>query len=181
MHGVSQGSRPFAGTGPCLTDEQRESSDRSVAILGHQPHQVCDAGRLLFVSRAVGPQTTTVTASIPATAGAANRLSNIGGVPCQGQGLYLQILEGARRDVNHLYARIPADRRHRDVEILLFDEVGVRRFANWSMARVDLSEHEPMVQMQHPDPDPYSASAVTAMALLKALLALGQVIDPPDA
>ena len=137
--------------------------------------------RLLYVSRAVGPQTTTVTASILATARAANRVSNIGGVLCQGQGLYLQILEGERRDVNHLYARILADRRHRDVEILRFEEVGARRFANWSMARVDLSEHEPMVQMQHPEFDPYSASAVTAMTLLDALLASGQAIDPPDA
>lgn len=137
--------------------------------------------RLLYVSRAVGPQTTTVTATILATARARNRLSGVGGVLCQGQGLYLQVIEGERSEVNRLYARIVADRRHRDVEILRFEEITERRFAKWSMARVDLSEYEPMVRMQHPEFDPYSASAVTAMALLDALLASGQAIDPPNA
>ena len=137
--------------------------------------------RLLYVSRAVGPQTTTVTATILATARAANRLNGIGGVLCQGQGLYLQIIEGERGDINRLYARIVADRRHRDVEILRFEDIVERRFANWSMARVDLSEHEPMVQMAHPEFDPYSASAATAMALFDALLSSGQAIDPPAA
>jgi len=137
--------------------------------------------RLLYVSRAVGPQTTTVTATILATAQARNRLSGVGGVLCQGQGLYLQVIEGERSEVNRLYARIVVDRRHRDVEILRFEEITERRFAKWSMAHVDLSEHEPMVQMQHPEFDPYSASAVTAMALLDSLLASGQAIDPPGA
>lgn len=137
--------------------------------------------RLLYVSRAVGPQTTTVTATILATAQARNRLSGVGGVLCQGQGLYLQVIEGERSEVNRLYARIVVDRRHRDVEILRFEEITERRFAKWSMAHVDLSEHEPMVQMQHPEFDPYSASAVAAMALLDSLLASGQAIDPPGA
>ncbi len=49
--------------------------------------------RLLYVSRAVGPQTTTVTASILATAQANKRRDGIGGVLCQG--LYLIQLPAA--------------------------------------------------------------------------------------
>ena len=66
--------------------------------------------RMLYVSRAVGPQTTTVTASILAKAQASNAADGICGVLCQGQGLYLQALEGERGAVNRLYARIVADR-----------------------------------------------------------------------
>ncbi len=58
--------------------------------------------RMLYVSRAVGPQTGTVTAAILATAQAYNRLHGISGVLCQGQGLYLQVLEGERSAVHAL-------------------------------------------------------------------------------
>ena len=44
--------------------------------------------RVLYVSRAVGPQTSTMTASILSTAQENNRASGITGVLCHGQGLY---------------------------------------------------------------------------------------------
>lgn len=58
--------------------------------------------RTLYVSRSVGPQTGTVTANILAAAQAHNTAHAITGVLCQGQGLYLQVLEGERAAVNHL-------------------------------------------------------------------------------
>lgn len=136
---------------------------------------------MLYVSRAVGPQTTTVTASILATARAYNAAHGIGGVLCQGQGLYVQVLEGERREVNRLYVRIVADRRHEEVEVLLYEEIAQRRFAAWSMALVELSDRDPMVRLNHPEFDPYSASAATATALLDALLASAERIEPADA
>ena len=136
--------------------------------------------RILYVSRAVGPQTTTVTGSILAKAQARNAADGIGGVLCQGQGLYLQVLEGERGAVNRLYARIVADPRHRDVEMLLFDEIASPRFADWSMALVDLSDSDPMVRLGHPEFDPYHASGAMVMTLLDELLASGQrIVLPP--
>lgn len=133
--------------------------------------------RLLYVSRPVGPQTTTVTESILRTAQAHNRQHGISGVLCQGQGLYLQVLEGERKPINQLYARILADRRHGDVELLLYEEITQLRFGNWSMAHVELSSTDPMVQMNHPEFDPYSASGAVMLEWLENLLASGQKIS----
>jgi hypothetical protein len=135
--------------------------------------------RVLYVSRATGPQTSTVTASILATAQRHNRDQGIGGVLCQGQGLYLQVLEGERGAVHRLYARIVVDRRHHDVVMLQLEEIAERRFAGWSMAHVDLCDHEPMVQLKHPEFDPYSASGAVAMKLVDELLASGHRIELP--
>ena len=135
--------------------------------------------RILYVSRAVGPQTTTVTASILAKAQVRNAAEGIGGVLCQGQGLYLQVLEGERGAVNRLYARIVVDPRHTDVEMLRLEEITQRRFANWSMALVDLSDSDPMVSLKHPEFDPYSAPGAAVMTMVEELLASGRRIVLP--
>jgi hypothetical protein len=135
--------------------------------------------RVLYVSRAVGPQTSTVTASILATAQAHNRQNGIGGVLCQGQGLYLQVLEGERSAVHRLYARIVADSRHSDVEMLHLEEVNERRYADWSMAHVNLADDAPMLRLKHPEFDPYSAPGALVMTLVDELLASGHRISLP--
>ena len=137
--------------------------------------------RMLYVSRAVGPQTTTVSASVLSTAREHNRANGITGVLCQGQGLYLQILEGERSAVNALYARIVADRRHRDVEMLHLEEITRRRYPDWSMAHVILSDDDPMIGMKHPEFDPYSATGAFVLQLVDELVALGHRIELPPA
>ena len=135
----------------------------------------------LYVSRSVGPQTTTVTASILSTAQARNREHGVTGVLCQGQGLYLQVLEGERSAVNRLYALIVADRRHADVELLRFEEITQRRFAGWSMAHVQLADDDPMIQLRHPEFDPCSASGAFVMRRVDELLVSGTRIELPAA
>ena len=135
--------------------------------------------RVLYVSRAVGPQTTAVTSAILSTARPHNRQNGIGGVLCQGQGLYLQILEGERSAVNHLYARIVRDQRHKDVEMLSIEEITRPRYPEWSMAHVELSDGDPMVLMKHPEFDPYSASGVLVMTMVDDLLKSGHPIQVP--
>lgn len=137
--------------------------------------------RALYVSRVVGPLTTTVTGSILSTAHAYNPLNGISGVLCQGQGLYLQVLEGERSAINRLYARIARDTRHKDVKMLQFEEISERLFGNWSMAFVDLSDRDPMVMMAHPEFDPYSASGAFVMALVHELVSAGHDIKHPIA
>ena len=101
--------------------------------------------RLIYISRAVGPQTTTVTTQILETARAYNKAHNLTGVLCQGKGLYVQVLEGERSVVNSLYRRIVADNRHSQAEIVHFGEVESRQFKDWAMALVNLSIDDPMV------------------------------------
>ncbi len=126
--------------------------------------------RLLYVSQPTGPITTTVTTSILEKSNAYNKKENITGVLCQGSDLWIQVLEGERSQVNVLYARIMADRHHKNVQLLSIEEIESRRFGQWSMALVYLSKDDPMVQMAHPEFDPYSATAKDAMSLLEELI-----------
>ena len=132
--------------------------------------------RLLYVSQPVGPVTTTVTTSILEKSNIYNKRENITGVLCQGSGL----LEGERHQVNVLYSRIMANRYHHNVELLSMEEITHRLFGQWSMALVHLSKDDPMVQMSHPEFDPYSATSKDAMSLLDALLKTSSPISSMD-
>jgi hypothetical protein len=127
--------------------------------------------RLLYISRAVGAITTTMTGSILASARVHNRVAGITGVLCQGQGLFIQILEGERSTVNRLYATLIKDKRHQDVELVAIEEIQTRRFPAWSMAHVVISENDPIVQLKHPEFDPFNATAEDLLALVDDLLA----------
>ena len=133
--------------------------------------------RLLYVSKPVGPITTHVTASLLENSRVSNKKSEITGVLCQGSGIYMQVLEGERTAVNALYSRIITDIRHHQVELLSFEEVDQRRYGQWSMALVQLSVDDPMVQMAHPEFDPYSASSKDAMRMIDELINSGTSIQ----
>lgn len=133
--------------------------------------------RLLYVSRAVGPQTTYVTSSILDVARKRNPVQGITGVLFQGQGLYMQMIEGERSAVNKLFAQIMKDPRHADVEILSFSEIAKRTMEKWSMAHVNLSDMDPMVLMKHPEFDPYSATAQGANQMLEDFASSGVQIS----
>lgn len=132
--------------------------------------------RLLYASRAVGPQTGTVTANILAEARAHNAAHGISGVLCQGQGLYVQVLEGERAEVNRLYARILKDGRHHDVQLMSFEEITERRYPGWSMAHVVLPDDDAMVHLQHPEFDPFSATGAFMLKRVDELVAVGHPI-----
>jgi hypothetical protein len=135
--------------------------------------------QLIYISRAVGPQTTTVTSQILETARAFNKSHDLTGVLCQGKGLYVQVLEGERSVVNSLYRRIAADSRHEDAEIVLFGEIKNRQFKDWSMALVNLSIDDPMVTLKHPEFDPYSADSRAIIGLITELLSSSSAIQNP--
>ena len=135
--------------------------------------------RMIYISRAVGPQTTTVTTQILETARSYNKAHNLTGVLCQGKGLYVQVLEGERSVVNGLYKRIVADNRHDHTEIVHFGEIESRQFKEWSMALVHLSIDDPMVTMKHPEFDPYSANSTAIMGLITELLSTSSAIQNP--
>ena len=135
--------------------------------------------RLIYVSKAVDPQTRTLTDSILRKAHAWNTQNDITGVLCEGQGVFLQALEGERGKVTRLYARIFADPRHKDLELIHCEGITERRYGEWSMARVSLSDVDPQTRIVWPEFDPYSASGQLVMARIDALIAEGRVIDAP--
>lgn len=133
--------------------------------------------RLLYVSKPVGPITTFVTSSILEVCSVNNKKAEITGVLCQGSGIYLQVIEGQRSAINALYSRIISDKRHNQVELLSFEEVGQRRYGQWSMALVQLSIDDPMVQLAHPEFDPYSASSKDAIRIIDELVKSSSPIE----
>jgi hypothetical protein len=136
--------------------------------------------RLIYMSKSVGPQTAAVTDSILRQAHAWNAQEDITGVLCEGQGMYLQALEGERGKVTSLYARIFADPRHTGLELLHCESITERRYRGWSMARVSLSDVDPQTKIDWPEFDPYSASGELVMARIDELVARGSPVLAPS-
>ena len=135
--------------------------------------------RLIYVSKAANPQSHALTESILRKAHAWNTPNAITGVLCEGQGVFLQALEGERGKVTRLYARISADPRHTDLELLHCESITQRRYGEWSMARVALSDVDPQTKIVWPEFDPYSPNGLLVMTRIDELIAQGRVIDPP--
>ena len=136
--------------------------------------------RVIYVSTAVGPQTSTMTNAIQKSAQAWNQANGITGVLCQGQGVFLQALEGERSTVTQLYSRIYADQRHTNVEMIHCESIAKRRYDNWSMALVSLSDIDPATKIEWPEFDPYSITGLLVMARIDDLLASGTTIQAPN-
>jgi hypothetical protein len=135
--------------------------------------------RLIYVSKAVDPQRLGLTDSILRSSHTWNTPNDITGVLCEGQGVFLQALEGERGKVTRLYARIAADPRHKDLELIHCESITKRRYGEWSMARVGLSDVDPQTKIVWPEFDPYSPTGLLVMTRIDELIARGRVIDVP--
>ena len=135
--------------------------------------------RLIYVSKAVNPQSLALTDSTLRKAHAWNAQEDITGVLCEGQGVFLQALEGERGKVTRLYARIFADPRHKDLELIHCESITERRYGKWSMVRVNMSDVDPQTKIVWPDFDPYSANGLLVMARIDELIAQGRVVGAP--
>jgi hypothetical protein len=77
--------------------------------------------------------------AILASAQRNNSLIDVTGALIFNAGIFAQVLEGARRDIEVTFERIQRDERHGDVQVLAFEEVESRGFPSWSMAFVGRS------------------------------------------
>ena len=91
----------------------------------------------------------------------------------------LPALEGERGKVTRLYARIAADPRHTDLELIHCEGITQRRYGEWSMAHVRLSDVDPQTKIVWPEFDPYSANGELVMARIDDLIAGGTLVPPP--
>ncbi|KRU21399.1 MAG: BLUF domain-containing protein [Psychrobacter sp.] len=62
-----------------------------------------------------------------------NEQHGITGTLCYGNGQFLQCIEGEKRHVFALQERIFADSRHKNIEVLLLQEINHRSFSDWRM------------------------------------------------
>ncbi|AVS75291.1 BLUF domain-containing protein [Paracidovorax cattleyae] len=134
--------------------------------------------RLLYASRAVDTSSAAIE-DILAQSRQHNPGSGITGVLCYGAGVFLQAIEGGRSAVNELYGHILRDPRHKDVELLYFEEIEERRFGGWTMGQVNLGRinHSTLLKYsEKPELDPYVVSGRVSLALLEELMATASVI-----
>lgn len=91
--------------------------------------------RLIYASRSVGINPTDVK-SILASSRRNNQGNGVTGVLSLSNGIFLQCLEGERSVVNVLYHNILQDSRHKNPEVLSFEEITQRQFSSWDMGLI---------------------------------------------
>ncbi|MCS6997120.1 MAG: BLUF domain-containing protein [Casimicrobiaceae bacterium] len=129
--------------------------------------------RLVYASQAHVAVTPEVFDDILNVSRRKNAQTGITGVLCTNGHVFLQLLEGSRAAVNQLYGRILRDPRHRDVQLLHFEEIHERKFASWSMGRVTLDRINTAIVLKYSpsaELDPFSVSGTASVALLEELM-----------
>ena len=95
------------------------------------------------------------------------------GLLCVAETLFLQALEGGRDEVCDLYNKIVRDDRHSQVRLLMYSEIGERRFGNWTMGQVNADRLNPSLLLKYfrrPVLDPFECSGQASLALLAELV-----------
>ena len=135
--------------------------------------------RLLYASRTADDVNIKVLDSILAQSRAHNPEAGVTGILCYGGTIFMQVLEGSRREVSSLYNRIASDPRHSDVEILLFEEITERRFSNWTMGQVNLAKVNPSTLLKYSEKselNPFVVGGKASLALLDELIATAAIV-----
>ncbi|HEY6132679.1 MAG TPA: BLUF domain-containing protein [Rubrivivax sp.] len=135
--------------------------------------------RLMYASRAQPATDQDALVAILRKSKTNNPAVGVTGVLCFSGGIFLQVLEGGRSAVNQLYNRIVTDPRHSDVELLIYQEIGERCFAGWSMGQVNMSRLNPSLLLKYSATatlDPYAVSGDVSMALFEELVATASVM-----
>jgi hypothetical protein len=135
--------------------------------------------RLLYASRTSKEIDNAVLDSILSQSRAHNPAAGLTGILCYSGKIFMQVLEGNRREVSKLYNRIAADERHTEVEILLFEDIIERRFSHWTMGQVNLGKVNPSTLLKYserPVLDPCALGGKVSMALLEELMATAAIV-----
>jgi hypothetical protein len=138
--------------------------------------------RLLYASRTIDGMDDALLHSIVERSRANNLEHGITGILCiypEG-GVFLQVLEGARSEVNALYGNLVRDRRHQDVTLLHYAEIQERHFSAWRMGSVDLKKVNRSTILrfsEKPVLDPFSMSGAGALALLEELAGTAAIVS----
>ncbi len=127
----------------------------------------------LYASRLVSTQAEGQIDSILEQSRRNNPRMGVTGILCFTNDVFIQVLEGGRDEVSELYNRIVGDERHRDVRLLVYEEISERRFSNWTMGQVDISKVNPGLLLKYSKKatlDPFSCSGRATMSLIHELL-----------
>ena len=134
--------------------------------------------RCVYASRAATALTSPMVEDILERSRVNNPANGITGILCYSGDVFIQVLEGGRDEVCELYNSIARDSRHSNVRLLMFEEIGERKFSNWTMGHVDLSKVNPGLLLKYHEKaalNPFATSGQATMALLDELVATAAV------
>ena len=136
--------------------------------------------RLIYASRSSGPITDELTEDVLAKSRSSNPDAGITGVLCVCQsGVFMQVLEGGREEVNLLYGKVLRDTRHTDVTLLEYAELTERRFSSWRMGHVDVNKLNAGIILKYsekPQLDPFQIPGGVALAFLEELMSTASIV-----
>ena len=108
-----------------------------------------------------------------------NARVGVTGALCLANGIFLQLLEGDRAEVNRLYHRILSDPRHREPAELDFAEITSRRFTSWDMGSLAPLATNRQIFYKYSYAatfDPFSMGSAALQGFFSKLLARGEWI-----
>lgn len=126
--------------------------------------------RTLYVSDATRPDPALLTlADILAVSDRNNRRDGLTGGLLVTTTQFLQVLEGARQDIDRTLARIENDTRHQNLRILNRHSIETRLFGNWTMvaARITPSQAGVMNEIVDLSADNPSAACSRVLQLVQ--------------
>ena len=96
--------------------------------------------RIAYCSDAVRPELALQTlAEILSVSDRNNTRDRLTGVLLISRGRFFQVLEGARQDLDRTLARIEADPRHRNLHLVVREDIRHRLFDQWGMVAARIS------------------------------------------
>lgn len=134
--------------------------------------------RLLYASRPATVLTPGLADAILAQSRKKNPAAGVTGLLCVADDVFIQVLEGGRDEVCDLYHTIVRDPRHKDIKLLSYEEIGSRRFGNWTMGQVHAGKINPSLLLKYFKRavlDPFDAPGHGTMALLDELVATAAI------
>jgi len=136
--------------------------------------------RLLYASRSTAPLTASLVESLLEKSRANNPRQGITGILCFSEDLFIQVLEGGRDEVCELFNAIVRDDRHRNVRILIYEEIRERRFGGWTMGQVNIARVNASLLLKYSEKavlNPFTGSGRASLKLLDELIATGSVVS----
>ena len=134
--------------------------------------------RCLYASRPSPPFDGKVLDRILDQSRANNPRLGVTGLLCVADNLFLQVLEGGRDAVCERFNAIVRDDRHDHLRLLVFEEIGERRFGNWTMGQVSIDRLNPALLLKYfkrAELDPFDCSGQASLRLLTELVDSGSI------
>jgi hypothetical protein len=135
--------------------------------------------RCLYASRAAARLERPMVDAILAQARRNNLARGITGILCHCDASFIQVLEGGRDAVGELLGAIMRDERHHGVRILVYEEIGERRFGQWAMGQVEAARVNQALLLKYSATaqlDPFGMPGCSTMSLLEELRATASIV-----